>query len=146
MPRPAGRAGSQVIHPGWAASNRPAATSVLADWCSITRPGVGDPTFDPATGTTSAPAPSVVVTALRCRVEVAPARGPEQSAFGEQTVTSRGYVVQIPWDWTDVAVDDVLTVTVSGDPGLVGRALRVLSVAAPSLQWSRVLHAIESEG
>lgn len=147
MPQPAGRGGGGVLHSLWNASNRVPATSVLIDLCTISRAGsLGAGSLDRSSGSVTGPIRDVLGTDVPCRVEVLPARSAAAHLVGEQQVTTREYIVQVPYDFTDVKVDDRLEVTDSGDPGLVGRTFRVLSVNATSLQWSRVLRCQADEG
>ena len=140
MPRSSGRL-SQVIPSDWSGSNRHQATLFLTSRCTISRPGVGMGGFDPATGTGTAPAPSVVASNVRCRVEVVPRTAGLAKVAAEERIEGRRYTVQVPWDVVDVTVHDVVTVTAAEDPGLVGIELRVTALHTTSLQWSRVLQA-----
>lgn len=135
MPRPG--LGSQVVHPLWNANNRPAATSVLTDQCTITRPGNTAAVMDPDTGAVSAPVPAVLATGLACRVSL---EGPRSRRLpqAEERVTTHTYLVQIPWDYIDLQVDDLITITASGDPLLVGRVLLVVHPDAETYQWTRL--------
>ncbi len=134
-----------IFHPAWSESNRIPAATALTATCMHTRPGVGAVVFDPATGTTSTPVPTTIAADLPCRVQTTRAQQLEQ-VVGGQLVTSRIYIVEVPWDHSDIRVDDVLTVTASEAPSLVGRALRVADVVATSQQWTQVLRCEDNEG
>lgn len=132
--------GSHVIHPGWSPSNRPAATDVMTAVVKITRPDQFTPgVYDPDTMSQTAPDPQMVVSRLAARVSVAHSVDWNQRVVGEERLSIRRYIVQIPWDWTDVTVKDVIEVIESEDPLMVGRVFQVTDVQAESLQWSRVL-------
>lgn len=147
MPQPEGRGGGQPFPVGWNSSNRRTTDRMLTDWCMITRADLSAASgFDRGTGGVSGPSRTLVVSNLRCAVEVHGFQSARDATTGQQRVTMREYEIEIPWSWTDVRVDDLLEVTASQDLGLVGRVFRVLSVEATSQQWSRVLRAQADEG
>lgn len=139
MPRPG--LGSHILHPGWSGANRPAATDVQTAVVRITRPDAFTAgVFDPVTGEQTAPEPQVVVTHLSARISVArQVSDLNLREVGEERVNIRRYLVQVPWDWTDVTVKDVIEVLEAEDLMLVGRMLQVQDIQAESLQWSRIL-------
>lgn len=96
--------------------------------------------FNETTGVQEAPVAQVVVSSLPARVNVArQVSDLNIREVGEERINIRRYMVQIPWDWTDISVRDVITVTAAEDPALVGRVLQVMDVQAESLEWSRIL-------
>lgn len=97
----------------------------LTDTCTITTPGPG-PVFDPDAGTYTDAAGDTVYTGA-CRLI---AGGSRTSDVGDAQVPFGSYDVRLPWETTGVEVDQILTVTASTDPMLVGQALRVTSVHA----------------
>lgn len=64
---------------------------------------------------------------LACRVAVTGTQD-RVARVGERAVSLRLFTVTVPWDTTDVAVDNVVTVTTSNDPDLVDRTMRVVDV------------------
>lgn len=92
---------------------------------TVTRPGEGDPIFNPDTGEYDDPPPTIVYDGA-CLVRATPAAARVVESGGV-AVSLRTYDVTLPHG---VAVEDgdTVTVTASADPGLVGRALVVLDV------------------
>lgn len=134
MPRP----GSSVVHPDWAANNRPAAESVLTDRCTITRPGAPATAFDPVTGAVGSPVPVTVATDVACRVSY-DTTTPRRQNFAEETIESARHLVELPYSHTDVQPDDVVTITASDDPAQVGRNYKVIKDGAATYTWTRLL-------
>lgn len=119
------------------------AESLMQDSCTITRAGSGTSTFDPATGTYTDPASTTVYTG-KCRVK--PRNLVDRTVqAGEQQVSLWSFEVSVPVSATDVDLDDVVTVTGSIDPSLVGRTLRVRSVARGTFLTARRLDCEEAE-
>lgn len=108
-------------------SGRRAMTSVLIDACTVTRASTSPPVYDPVTMQYTPAAPTAVFTGA-CWVRPAQA-GANVVEAGDEPVTLRTFLVSLPWDCPTVEVDDMLTVTASLDPRLVGRPLRVVAVA-----------------
>lgn len=133
--------GSHVIHPGWSEANRPAATDVMTATVKITRPDTFTTgVFNSSTGEQEAPEPFVVVTSLLARIDVArQVSDVNTRVVGEERVSIRRYLVQLPWDWTDISLKDVLEVLTAEDPLLIGRMFQVVDIQAMSLEWSRIL-------
>lgn len=139
-----------VIPDGWSAHHRPVATGGQTATCSLRRPGVTGGTFDPGTGTKGGTPHTPYLMGASCRVEE-PSQASAQ-LFGDQQVTTGALIVTV--DWTaagdvDVHVDDILTITAvddNGSPTLVGRDLRVSGVGRATLEWERVLAAVDNEG
>lgn len=131
------------------AGMRTTSASALPDRCTITRPGTGQPIFDPISGTYTAPAPVTVYTGP-CRVR--PAVNVEQDVqVGEMHETLGRYTATLPatlaiaqqlnstatGDPNTVRVDDFLTVTTSSDPALVSRSMRIVHVNVGAWQIDR---------
>lgn len=108
--------------------------AVLRDRCTITR--LGQPTFDPTTGQYT-PSESTVAADLPCHM--APFTGARtlDEVFGGEIVVTRNYSLKLPWDAPEIRREDVVTMTVSEDPGLVGRVFRVDQVDGETHQMSR---------
>lgn len=134
-----------VIPTGWAAAHRPVAVSTMT--------GVGDlhaadlPPRYPATEPTPGPR---YATALPCRVQQLE-REQDATAAGQQ-VTTRQYLVTLPVSEVPAvglalnASGPWFTLTgylpgraQDGDPSLVGRALKVISIQRGTLLWERDL-------
>ena len=102
------------------------AESMMTDACTITRI---DPdatqTFDPATGTYTVPDPLTVYSGI-CRVSGHKTRFDKVVAAGQEPISVMRVYVDLPVaaDY-DPAVDDIVTVTASLDPGAVGQKFRV---------------------
>ena len=137
MPLPSTR----LIPARWSEHHQPAAESTMTARCDITRPSTGRGTLNPATGTVTNPSTAIAAD-VPCRVQAA-ASTDRSTQTGEQEVTFRKYMVAITAD-LDVLVDDVVTVTESIDPHLVGRALRVLDVLYGSEVWQRTLTCVDT--
>lgn len=104
--------------------------------CTITRPGSGSGTTDgsgnwtPATSTTVYTGPcSVQPRTTDKRVEI----------VGEEQITTRAYIVALPYDVPEIHIGDQATVTDAADAGLVGRTLSVLDVQYDDQAWQRDL-------
>lgn len=109
--------------------------------CTITRPGAGEPVFDPETGGYTDPPPDTIYTG-DCLVT--PEGGDRVQQFGEGPVVLRSYTVQIADTTTAVKVGDTITVTGSRDPLLAAdRTLVVLDVPKSELVTVRRLIAEE---
>lgn len=118
----------------------PGLASLQARWhtatCTITRPGTGDPVFDPITGTITDPPPTAVYTGP-CLVT--PEGGDRVQQFGEGVVVTRTYSVSIEDTSVVVKVGDTVTVTASRDPLAVDRTMTVLDVPKSELLTVRRL-------
>lgn len=139
MPLP-GR-GSQVPHPQWTKHLRQVASSSMTARVRITRPDPhGTSVFNETTGEQESPLEQVVVSILPARVSVArQVSDLNVRKTGEERLNIRRYLIQIPWDWSDITVKDVITVLSAEDPKLVGRELTVMDIQAESFEASRVL-------
>lgn len=121
-------------------AGRAAAARLMVDTCTVTRPGAA--TLNETTGVVTRATTTVYTGA--CRVKPDPA--PSESQAGEREVVTRRFVVSIPMSETDVAVDDVVTVTASElDPALVGATLTVAGVIVGSHVTARRLVCVLTE-
>ena len=111
------------------AFGRAAAEARMTDACTITRPGAGDPVFDPESGEMVPPAPVTMYSGV-CRVKAVTAAVTEVDA-GERQVGVVRLEVHLPvehatYDTAKVHRGDTVTVTAATlDPGLVGRTFTV---------------------
>lgn len=80
--------------------------------CTVTRPGAGDPVFDPDTGTYTNPADQTVYEGA-CLV--VPTGGERVQQFGEGPVTTREHTVSIADLDTEFRVGDTVSITASRD-------------------------------
>lgn len=115
------------------------AEQLMTDACTITRSG-GAPVFDSTTGTYTDPAATTVYSG-KCRVKPANLTSRTVQA-GEQQVALWPYSVSMPLSALP-ELDDVVTVTASVDASLVGRTLRVRSVARGTFLTARRLDCEE---
>lgn len=137
MPLP----GTKILHPRWSEHHRPTATASMDAECIITRPtGTGTTdsagTYTPATGTP-------IYTGV-CRV-VPMTRPPRVAVVGENQETHRHYQVGVRFDAPEILIDDLVAITVSADPRLGGKKLRVVDITYSSEQWQRNLICDERE-
>lgn len=100
--------------------------ALLVDACSIQRRTGG--TFDPGTGTYG-PGGGTTIYAGRCRVSPSPSMG-QRVQVGEEAVVDQARWVFLPREATGVKVEDIVEVTASEDPDIIGRELTVKTVAA----------------
>lgn len=125
-----------VVHPRWSERHRPVATSTLTAECEVTRRG-GAGTTD-TVGVFTPPAATVVYTGP-CRVLALTSRSARPVVVGEAQETRHRYQVSLLWDAAQVEIGDLVAVTGSVDPGLVGKPLRVTDIQYGSEQWQRDL-------
>jgi hypothetical protein len=111
----------------------------IPDACTIRAPDVT--VFADGSYTTT---PGAVVYQGPCRVH--PQGSDVVVEAGEQPVTQRTYDVTLPSTASGIEVDQVLTVTVSADPDLVGRPLRVTDAKVASIHVQRQLVAEDTLG
>lgn len=102
---------------------RSAAESMMTDTCTIRRPGA--PVFDAATGAYTTPDTTVYTGKCRVRTRSVGFLRDRLVEAGEEQVSLWPYIVAVPMSVTGVQVSDVVTVDTSGDPALVGVAMRV---------------------
>jgi hypothetical protein len=103
----------------------------------------GTPAFNETTGAYTPAAPTTVYTG-KCRVKPRNLADRVVDA-GEQTVSLWPFQVSIPFAAIDVELDDLVTVTASVDPSLVGRELRIRSVTRGTFVTARRLECEEQE-
>jgi hypothetical protein len=94
----------------------------LTDSCTIATPGA-DPVFNPSTGYSDADGDEVYDGPCRLR----PSSGSTVDAGGA-VLTLHRYDLTVPWDTTGLTVGQVVTITDSNDPSLVGRTYRIVDV------------------
>lgn len=133
---------SRVIPDGWDAHHRPVASATMTARCVINRITTGS--YNSTTKQYGANIETPIYTGP-CRIQQRTS-AERATAFGEQQVTTRSYLVAIEWDAAEVLVDDVVTVTDATDPELATRTLRVTDVQYGSNQWQRDLYAEAFEG
>jgi hypothetical protein len=124
-------------------TGRAFAEQLMQDTCTITRADAGTPVFNETTGAYTSSAPTTVYTGP-CRVKPRNLADRVVDA-GEQAVSLWPFQVSIPFAATDVELDDLVTVTASVDPSLVGRELRVRSVTRGTFVTARRLECEEQE-
>src|ERR671919_1861398 len=90
---------------------RAAAERLMVDACTISRAGAGEPVLNEDTLQYETPAGSTVYTG-KCRVQVGATMASTPEA-GERVQVVQRATIQLPMTVTDVAVDDVVTVTSS---------------------------------
>lgn len=106
----------------------------LPDTCTVTRSDA-TPTFNEATGQYDADPDSTIYTGA-CRIS-AMDQQQRMAQFGETSVDLLLYIATFPYDAPVFNKDDVVMVTVSNDPQLVGRTIEVHSVQVDSLLTAR---------
>ena len=124
------------------ASGRTAAEGLMTDTCTITRAN-GEPTYNPSTLTYTTPTPTTVYTG-KCRVKPSVLSGNTTVQAGEERVALWPFSISVPFSATDVELDDIVTVTSSADASLVGRPLRVRSIARGTNVTARRLDCEET--
>lgn len=107
-----------------AEAGRARAESLMVDTCQVVTMSA-TATTDPVTGLETY-TPTVRYTGM-CRVR--PNYQNRQAEFGDQQVQVLSHLVSLPVSATAVAVDDEVVVTASLDSSLVGKRLRIRSVA-----------------
>lgn len=128
------------------AAGRAAAEKGMTDACTITRPGSGEPTFDPETGQYDEPE-RVTVYMGSCRVQYVDSPPTHPDTQTRRPVV-RGSELQLPVEIsTNVAVNDIAVITASQyDPDLVGRKYTVGDDPAKSHATARRLPITSLEG
>jgi Family of unknown function (DUF6093) len=124
------------LRPGEISAGRVLAESLMVDTIQISRPGA--PIFDPSDG--SYDGSSTIVYDGQCRVRT-PNLTEQLSIFGQGPVTTSRYVIWVPWSAPEALVGDVATVTLTEDPILAGRKLRIVVVPAATFVMVRKLGA-----
>lgn len=97
---------------------RDQARSLMIDTASVTRSG-SEPVFDPDTGDLT-PAASTTVYSGPCRLRQ-PTSGESEILFGDEQLTRTRFIACLPHDAAGLQVDDVITITASGDPDVLTR-------------------------
>lgn len=124
------------------------AESIMADTCTITRPGVGTPTFNTTTGQYTYPARVTVYTG-KCRTQVTSLIANSSSPqAGERQVNLQGSEFHLPVVGSEsVAVNDVIEITAAPyDPALVGRKFTVIARHEKTYLTARRLRIEEATG
>lgn len=105
---------------------RAAHQGLMIDTCTITRPGT--PTTNRATSVQT-PGASTTLYAGKCRLKAQ--RIPKDAEVGERLQAVARYELALPFDAVPTAPlrrGDVITMTESGDPRLVGQTLTVTAI------------------
>lgn len=113
------------------------AASLMPDTAEIRRPGSGG-TTDPGTGQWTPTVGTLVYTGP-CLVRTPQTVLEQDLVFGDDQVTRTRYLGIFPHTVGDVKIDDMVTVTVSADPVLLQRRLRVVAVGVSSYLIARRL-------
>lgn len=119
-----------------------AAEQLMVDSCTITRAGARG-SFDSTTGTYSAAAADTRYTG-KCRVKPSALSANQAVQAGERAVSLWPFTVSVPIAVDNVELDDIVTVTASADPSLVGHRLRVRSIARGTYLTARRLDCEEA--
>ena len=138
-----GLPGTRVVPTGWAAHHRPVANSTMTGLCKVTGPA-GPPDWDTGQATPG----ELLAERVPCRVQQL--TGENEAEAAGQDVNARDYLVTLPLHLvpTLTVTDNAPWVTITGyqpgheqdgDPHLVGRRLKVLSVQHGTLLWERDL-------
>lgn len=107
---------------------------VFVEACTVERSD-GEPVFNSTSGEYTAPTVETYVGP--CKIRLAPRVG-EDVHVGETEIRRSEFNGHFPAD-TEVAVDDVVTVTASTtDEALIGQRLRVTDIALGSWQLERI--------
>lgn len=99
----------------------------MTDTGMITRPGDGEAELDPETGALTPPDPETVQDEGPCRVRM-PTTIEMNRLFGEEDVSITRYVAVFPWDSSVAQIGDLVTITESDDPSLLGAPFRVVLI------------------
>lgn len=125
--------GHRVIPVGWEAHHRPVLETTWTATITFRR-FVGEPMFNPATGSTTRA--SLVVYSGPCRIQHHETTSAGSTVAAGQEITSHDYQVSGPVEM-DLKVDDVGTVDAANDPTFIGRGLRVIDIQRGSLLFQR---------
>jgi hypothetical protein len=132
---------------------RARAESLMSDTCRITRPGDGDPVFDPNTGTYTDP-PPVTVYEGKCRFNVpGQIAGSQTASGGDATWTVQDSVLSLPIDGPgytageEVGPDQTVEcLTAAYDATLPGHKFGVVAAHRESQATARRLRVREVTG
>jgi hypothetical protein len=107
----------------------------LIDVGTIVRPAAAALSIDPTTLDATPASPATIWTGA-CRVKKPT---PEQMAvmFGDTDVTVIRRVLRVAHDVPEIRKDDIFTASVSGDPEVLRRSMRVAVVVAGSMNFYR---------
>jgi hypothetical protein len=125
---------------------RARAESLMSDTCRITRPGDGDPVFDPNTGTYTDP-PPVTVYEGPCRIPSRDVSSSQANVAGASWTVGE-FPLDLPVAGSEsVAVGNTVTyVSSAHDPSLAGRVFGVVEVGRASQATARRLRVTENMG
>jgi hypothetical protein len=134
----------------------------MDDSCIITRPGVGAPVLNTATGVVTPPAPVTVYSAAsvgsydgrsladsaatggRCTVSVPGSREPGWRVDGGRQIPDDSSIGKIPVDAPEIREGDTFTVVTSRrDPHLSGRVFRVEHVIESTYAIARKMTLVQ---
>lgn len=135
-----GRPGTPVIPAAWSQAPRVVFSKTRTAWCAIRRPGGVEGTFNPTTGTRPI-TPNAPHFTGSARIQELTAQD-QAKLVAEQQVTQTSYLIAVALAATQVAVDDIVTVTCfdnNGDPILTDHEFTVRSLSRGSLAWERDL-------
>lgn len=104
---------------------RAEAEALMTDTCTVTRGGAVSSSFNDTSGQWETTTSGTTVYDGRCQVR---SQNAAEAMAAEQQIGQHVYVVSLPWDTTDVARNDKVTITASGDPWLQGRTFTVTDV------------------
>jgi hypothetical protein len=113
---------------------------LATDTCRIDRDaGTADDTFDPSTGTWTSTSPTVPYEGP-CWVRDAMSNAADRRVdTGAVEATLQQWIVKVPDLSADVAVGDLVTITDSQDPRLIGRRFVVRDIGGGTYKVARTL-------
>ena len=83
--------------------------------------------FNPETGEVTAAVENLIYTG-RMSIWPISARRDNQDELGEGLIFIRQYRVNIPWDAAEILIRDIVRITTTADPRLIGRPMEVRDV------------------
>lgn len=114
---------------------RAVTAQVLPDTATVTR--TTGSTFDPNTGTDT-PTTSVVYGPAAARLAM-PSLQEREALFGGEQISMSRFVVTFPHDTDDLALEDVITFSVSGDGLAEARSFRIVVIGLKSYNLNRTV-------
>lgn len=108
----------------------------LPDTCKVTRPGARG-ALNEGTGQYAPPAPATIYQGV-CRA-MPSTEDERRLTFGDEALDVTAFTVTLPHDTAVVKINDTVEITVSTDPQLVGKKLRVRHVVVSSVMTARRL-------